>query len=775
MKLLIFFAAVAASLTSRGQEQVTITAHVLNHERQQIPAGDAYLLNSSDSSIMQHVPVSQGAVVIKATSGSSYILKIESQGYKAWQTKFTLSPSTQLDIELENAAALLNEVVVTAAPKQIVIKDGSMILNIQNTPLASIMDPVALMSKMPTVIISPDGQSISVVGKGEPLIYIDNEKSSIDDLKSLAVADIATIELVNNPSSKYEAQGRSVLLINRKKNIREGTRGDLTESFTYRHYSQNRLSANASLRKNKIELKAGIQYNQLRTWEGNDFDFNIASKHIRSGYSVTAVTTRPQFIGESGISYQINNNNLISLNSTGRTQREDFPIHTKSSLETTDRTEHVVSATANLEPIKYLTSRLNFNHKFHKAQGSVFVGAQHTFLSKDLSNMVFTSYESGSFAFSQQKRNTRDVKVDAVRLDIDNSLAHDLKYELGASVTNAASGGHSLVVNTTPPSSVSGLYSSSEVNYAAYGQISGKVKKLGYTGGLRFEDNLARSTGVENQDRRYLRRHIADWFPKAAITIPIDRSFSVKIDYARSVIRQDYTNAFQNSVYINPYFEWVNNPNLNPSYRQDISTTISYKDCLLTAGLFNIAGPVYNDFVYDDEHTHLTRTVKNYSSERGYFFYLTAPIKTKAWNSTNVLYFADNRVNDTSYSVYTRRPYLYAASNNDVKLPFGLTFSLSGWMSTKRSDGMTEISGLFGVDSSLTKTFFKKLTCTMRFENMFASIGTRETFTASGVAASGLYHDNGRQLGLSVRYGFGKLKESKFLNKDVGDAKSRVN
>ncbi|MEG2101932.1 MAG: hypothetical protein RRY99_10535, partial [Flavobacterium sp.] len=66
-----------------------------------------------------------------------------------------------------------------------------------------------MLAKLPTVLVSSDKESITVVGKGNPLIYIDNQKEGMNDLNALASADIKTIEIIQNPSAKYEEEGRS--------------------------------------------------------------------------------------------------------------------------------------------------------------------------------------------------------------------------------------------------------------------------------------------------------------------------------------------------------------------------------------------------------------------------------------------------------------------------------------------------------------------------------------------------------------------------------------
>jgi hypothetical protein len=110
----------------------------------------------------------------------------------------------------------LKEVVVEKETKAITNKNGNLKIDVANSIYRSQPNTIDLLSKLPKIQISPDRESVSIIGKGSPLLYIDNQKASINDFNALDVADIKTIEIINNPSAKYEANGRAVILITRK-------------------------------------------------------------------------------------------------------------------------------------------------------------------------------------------------------------------------------------------------------------------------------------------------------------------------------------------------------------------------------------------------------------------------------------------------------------------------------------------------------------------------------------------------------------------------------
>lgn len=128
----------------------------------------------------------------------------------------SLFVNAQNKIPKDSISNNLEEVVITQNKKSFSNQNGNIKLDVANSIYNAIPNTLDLLAKMPTVQMGADRESISVVGKGSPLIYIDNQKVSINDLNALAVADIKTIEIIKNPSAKYEDVGLVVILITRK-------------------------------------------------------------------------------------------------------------------------------------------------------------------------------------------------------------------------------------------------------------------------------------------------------------------------------------------------------------------------------------------------------------------------------------------------------------------------------------------------------------------------------------------------------------------------------
>lgn len=775
MKLLriLAIALLAMPAAARCQDICTLSGKVLDMQSQPLNSGDIFILKESDSSVLKKASILKGSFAFEPLIKGEYLLKITAAGFKDKFQLLVLDETKSVIISMEHSTAVLQEVTVTGAKRTFVNRNGNTLVNVDNSPLASVPDAVSLLSKLPAVQVSADGESISVVGKGTPLIYIDNQKMSIEDLKSLPVADIKTIELINDPSAKYEADGRTVILITRKPVRKEGWKAEFGETAAYRKYYLNRSMANVSMRKKKLELKGNFQYNQLKTWEGNAFDFQITGQGIESKYSVTAVTTRPQFIGEAGAFYQINDGDYISFSADARTQNTSFPIYTSSSLRDATHEESVLTSTYNRVPNLYYTSRLNYNNKLKN--GNLFAGVQQTSYSSNMKTGIFNNYNNTSQELSQDRVQKTGIHVQAARVDWERSLAGNVMLEMGAAATHAASNGFTDLVSYNSASTTHAVFHYDEKNYASYGQLSGKFSKVGYLAGLRIEDTHVVSDYDDQVTPTSIRKTSTRLFPKAHLTIPLDSTDNIAVKYAKTVVRPDYSNANQTAVYINPYFEWTNNINLGPSVTDEVGATYQHKELSVAITLYSIKGPAYDSFDFNEAESILTRTEINYDQETGAQLSLTIPFKYKIWSSTNTLSGILNSVKDSVAVMGKSMPFAYFHSSNEFRLPANYTFTVSGWAVSKSHRGVYEGPALFAVDTSLTKTFFKNLSCSVRFNNMFRSLNNNyQRFAINDVVADGVFSDNTREFAVALKYSIGKLKESRFQNKDIDDSGNRV-
>jgi len=242
-------------------ETVTLSGKVLDARQQTVTTGDVFLLAAQDSSLIKYALIKEGTFSFGPVPKANYLVKVVCSGYQEQVQPVSLQEDKTLTLSITESPSALGEVKVVATRRTFTNKNGNLKVNVDGSPLATIANPVDLLSKLPAVQVASNGESLSIIGKGEPLVYIDNQKVTLQDLQSLSVADIKTIDIIKNPSARYEAEGRAVILITRKLNKREAFKADFSQTASQKRYFHSRSGVNLSWKRRKLELKSNFQYN----------------------------------------------------------------------------------------------------------------------------------------------------------------------------------------------------------------------------------------------------------------------------------------------------------------------------------------------------------------------------------------------------------------------------------------------------------------------------------------------------------------------------------
>ncbi|MCV9934352.1 outer membrane beta-barrel family protein [Flavobacterium sp. LS1R47] len=675
----------------------------------------------------------------------------------------------QNDTPKDSISNKLEEVVIDAKVKTITNKNGNFKIDVANSIYSSIPNTLDLLSKLPKIIISPDKEKISIIGKGTPLIYIDNQKVGINDLNALAVDDIKNIEIIQNPSAKYEAEGRAVVLITRKFSKKEGFKAILSETASFKKDYNNYLGFNSSFKKNKLEWKLNFNYNKLNPWENHSIDYKITNANIISNYDVEAYTKRKQYVFGGGLFYKINEDDYFSFNINSKLQKDTFDINTSTYNKKDNDENNVLTFSANDSNKDFVNAFLNYSKKIKAIDTQVFTGLQYSNLDQGLWSEVENNFNDTEFGLTQIRDQKFKVGVFLGRIDIEKKFKNEIKFEVGGLYSSANSKSDFDIFYNETNENVLSHYDFKEQRSAGYSQLSGKIKKVDFSVGVRVEN-----TNVNGRFKTDLTplidKNYTNFFPKVEFIFPIDSTKSISLNYSKSISRPNYSSLSQGTTYINPYFLYARNINLDPTIVNEVSSVFQYHDKSVKLSYYQNSNPVYNSFTYDEEQNIMTFKDVNFDRELGFAADFTLPFSYRFWTTTNSLVFILEKIEDDSALFLASKPYLYYYSNNEFKLPKGYTFSITGWGLTKQKKGVFERNERFVVDMALSKTFFKNWNCTLSCNNVFNRNMENEEFVINNVSSKARYLVDSHEISIAVKYSFGKMKDSQFKEKNVDDS-----
>ena len=680
----------------------------------------------------------------------------------------------QNNTENDSISNKLSEVVITKEKKMFSNKNGNIKVDLANSILNAIPNTIDLLSKLPNITISADKENITVIGKGNPLIYIDNQKVGMNDLNALSVDDIKSIEIINNPSSKYEAEGRAVILITRKFSKKEGSQTNVSEVVSFKKEFNNYLGINSSFKKNKFEWKANFNYNKLSPWESHSIDYKIPNADIISNYNVaTANTKRKQFIYGGSLFYKINEEDYFSISINSKLQSEPFDINTTTYNKNGDVENNVITYSDNKSQKDFINSFINYSKKIKSINTQFFTGFQYSSFDQDSKSLAQNNFNNTQFELAQKSDQKFNVAVFSGRADFEKKFKNEMKLEYGGLYLSAKAKTDFEILNYETNNTISSIYNFKEKNSACYTQLSGRLKKNSYSVGLRVENtNIVGQ--FKNDIAPLISKNYTDFFPKAQFDIPIDSTKSITVNYSKSISRPNYSSTSQGSTYINPYFLYSRNINLDPTINNQISSSFQYHDKSVKLTYYQNTDPVYSSFIFDNQNDILTFKEINFEKETGFNLEFTLPFTYNIWTSTNSLSCILNNIEDDSAEFIKTKPYLYYYSSNEFKLPKGYTFVISTWGLTEQKEGVFERKSIFIMDLGVSKSFFTNWNCTLSYNDIFRNTIYKESFAINSIASTSRYLVDAHEFSIAVKFSFGKIKSTEFKEKNIDDNSNRI-
>jgi hypothetical protein len=257
MKLIAFF--LVCSISALGQNNLHLRLQDSNNEA--IPFATVLLKKFTDSSLVKGMNTNEnGEISVSKLPVGRFTLTLQSTGFKP--TKINLEEIT-LDSKIELGTIILvpvstelAEVKVTATKPFIEKKLDKTIVNVENWAMAAGNTTMELLERSPGVIVDKDG-NISLRGKSGAQVMIDGKISYLTGtdlanyLKNLPADQISQLEIMANPSSRYDAAGTGgIINIKLKKNSNIGLNGSANGTLAQGTYLRESMGVNLNYRKN---------------------------------------------------------------------------------------------------------------------------------------------------------------------------------------------------------------------------------------------------------------------------------------------------------------------------------------------------------------------------------------------------------------------------------------------------------------------------------------------------------------------------------------------
>ena len=558
------------------------------------------------------------------------------------------------NIGLEIDANELQNVTVIGSKPQMQLGIDRRIFNVDKSLAASGATGIDILRQIPTINVDIDG-NVSV-RNASPTIFVDGRPTTLT-LEQIPADDIQSVELITNPSAKYDASGGGAAILNivLKKNKKPGYNGSVRVGMDSR--GRPNAGGDISMRSGKINVSASGNFNSRKSLSWSDIDTryngNTNTPETNIMQNVDNISTGYFAFGRAGLDYFVDNRNTLTLtfnfvrgnfkNDETNLQRYDSfynPVKTITGTRLTeaDRTFQNVGAT------------LGFKHNFAKA-GHEFTADFNFNDSKNFGQSEFSNqlFDANGIPTGRRLlqitdgRGTSNFMV--LQADYVNPLNKLVKLESGVRgqirTFNSINDNFVFDYNTNQYaliSNISGNYDFTDRVYAAYISITGKTSeagRFGYNLGLRAESSNYEGQLVGAEDKFNVEFPLS-LFPSAFASYKLTNKSDLQFNYTRRINRPNFFQLIPFIDYTDPLNLSVGNGNLSPEFTNSFEMNYSYQfnnnHTLLASAYLRHSTDLLTRFQYKDENpvtkdSAIYNTWVNANSSTQYGFELTSTNK----------------------------------------------------------------------------------------------------------------------------------------------------
>jgi hypothetical protein len=767
------------------------------------PFAAVLLKNAVDSSLYKgEITNDKGEFNFEKVKDGAYFLQINIIGLDNYTQELKISdnlPVIDLGVVvLKTSSKNLSEVTVQADKPFIEQQVDKTVVNIENSIIQNGSSIMEVLEKLPGVIVDQNG-GVSLKGKQGVVLMIDGKKTPMSGqdlanmLRSMSSSTIQKIEIITNPSAKYDAAGNAgILNIVMKKNKREGFNGSVSAGYGQGRYSK---------------YNGSLSLNYKNKWCNLFLNYSYAH---RLGFNNLTIDRR--FYGANTINTIFKTENYILFPSENHSPRigADFYISPKTTLSvlgsgsvsklnpsTVDHTDILNGRDSVMRNYDFIndskdnwynySANAELQHQFDSLGQELTVDLDYAKYWNTNNQSFMTTYYSGDGSFLNKDVLSSDQESNLYlfsgKADYSKPLKKEIKFDAGIKSSYVSSDNDIRFYNTVGTEQLFDSLRSSHFLYseninAAYLNLKREYKKFSYQVGLRSEQTLAKGKQVLNS--KTFNRNYIQVFPTLFLDFKLSKKHDINVSLGRRIDRPAYEQ-------MNPYKSLINaatfsegNPYLLPQLTYNSELTYSFDNVLFATFTYSYTTDNITDVLIQDSQTQTTvQTIVNLNKLNYYSLNLTYSKKlTKWWNTnTSVLsYYGKYTGQINNNQINQGAPSFYLNSGNSFFIQEGLSLEANFRYNYKNLYGITTMNTTYNFTVGVQKSILKnKGTLTVNMTDIFWTAYPSGVTEFDNVREEWTAKRDTRVLNVSFSYKFGKGKTSRMRrNTGADDEKSRI-
>lgn len=717
-------------LLLRAQNTGNLTGQLAGRQKTDIESGTVSLLKARDSSLARITTVTKnGRFELANIQPGNYLLSVNVLGFEQHLLPLAFNGDNMVmdTLFLDPVASLLGNVTVNSRKPFVEMKAGVTIINVEASVSNVGANALEVLEKSPGITVDKDG-NISLKGRQNVMVWVDGKPTYLPPadlaamLSGMPASQLETIEIMTNPTAKYDASGSTgIVHIKTKKQKTQGFNGNLTLNYGQGRYYKTNNSLLLNYRNAAINTFLNYSYSAnrgftdlyaLRTYYAND-DKTVLSYYEQPGFLYGQGKSHTI---KTGLDYTASKNTTMGIALTGiflhRTSGGNSPAYWKNASGTADSS--ILTVSDNNADWRNLGINLNLRHHLSKTQ-ELSIDLDHLAY-KTANNQYFinTLFPAGSSDALQGQLPSRSA-IYSGKADYTQTFSNGLKWEAGwksARVNTDNTADYYAQVNGgafTPDLGKTNHFIYHETIHALYSNFYRQSGIFTWQAGLRYENTSYDANQKGNAARKdsSFSRQYDGLFPSAMLTIQADSGNSFSFSAGRRIDRPAFSKLNPFVFVINKYTYQQGNPFFKPQFTWNFEFTHNFRDILLTSLSYGYTRDYFSQIFYATGNDIIIYSEGNLGKMVNYGISVSTQLQpARIWSLNASLSFNHKKIEGYVWSPLTASlTTMNINMNHQFRLKKGWALEVSGFYNTSEQE-LQEITDPFG---QLTIGFSKQL------------------------------------------------------------------
>lgn len=792
---------------SQNTENVKITGQVTDSKAQILPYANVLLTKTADTSLVKAALTdSIGKFEINGVEPSNYLIVTSMSGYL----------SNYYSLKIIGGSANINLPTIILAPdtktlKGITIKytrpfiqlqAGKLIVNVENSIVSTGGTALDVLKKTPEVNVNAQSDQISLKGKTGVLIMIDGRQTHLSSadvsnlLKSMPADNISKIEIITNPSSKYDAAGTSgIINIIMKKNMSYGTNGTFTLGGGYGKFGKYNTGFSLNHRSKKLNLYSSYNYSHNRSFNTD----NLITKYLENKQLTASHETNNRddyytnyHTFNAGLDWSLGDHTSVGAEVNGyfydNTDNASGNTAIFDSQHTLDST--LLGKSNSNSGRSIISGNVHFSHTFDSTGRKISLEGDYSVFNGKSNDYYTNSYQDNNGAETGNPFIIRDrlpisIDIKVAKVDYVQPFKKNIQLEVGIKTSEVTTdnNAHYEIYNGNDwgkDPTRTNEFKYKENIHAAYASLILPLNKTTFNAGLRIEQTISEGKSVSMDST--VKRNYTKLFPSLFIDHKFNEKNALQLSYSRRIDRPDYQD-------LNPFINFIDlytydqgNPFLQPVLTNSFELSYVYKNnYILSVGYEKDNGVITKVPQRMDSSKNIIRSMpQNLDYAQSYSLNLSANFDITNWwkvYSNAGLYYTKYSNDFSGVALNNNAIYTSLYITNSVQLPAKYKLEVSGNYLSSAPWGIFTQHPLYQVDAGLQKSFFShKLDMKLSFNDIFNTGHTFLTSDFDGIQMQEKYKGESQKVYLTLSYKFGnnKIKSAKSANSASKEEINRI-